>query len=100
MTERRNPHPLRPALLALGAWGAFFGLQAAMSLALGRRSAVSLVPMIETNITLAVLWAFLSIAIVAWHRRVRSMASNVWAVFGFHLPVFIAAAIIDTAVSR
>jgi two-component system, LytTR family, sensor kinase len=100
MADRRTAHPLRPALLALGAWGAFFGLQAAMSLALGRRSSVSLVPMIETNITLAVLWAFLSLAIVAWHRRVRSMASNVWAVFGFHLPVFIVAAIIDTGVSR
>jgi two-component system LytT family sensor kinase len=101
MSERRSPaHPFRPVLLALGAWGAFFGLQAAMALALGRRSSVSLVPMVETNVTLAVLWAFLSLAIAAWHRRVRSMASNVWAVFGFHLPAFMLACVIDTAVSR
>jgi signal transduction histidine kinase len=101
MTDRRSAtHPLRPVLLALGAWGAFFGLQAAMSLALGRRSSVSLVPMIETNVTLAVLWGVLSLAIAAWHRRVRSMATNVWAVFGFHLPAFVCAAVIDTAVSR
>jgi hypothetical protein len=100
MPDRRAAHPLRPALLAFGAWGAFFGLQAAMSLALARRSAVSLAPMVETNITLAMLWAFLSLAIVAWHRQVRSTASNVWAVFGFHLPAFVAAALIDTFVSR
>lgn len=87
-------------LLAVAAWGAFFGLQVAMSLALGRRSSVSLVPMIETNVTLAVLWGFLSLAIAAWHRRVRSIATNVWGVFGFHLPLFVVAAIIDTAVSR
>jgi sensor histidine kinase YesM len=100
MTDRRTTHPLRPALLALGAWGAFFGLQAAMGLALGRRSAVSLVPMIETNITLAVLWAFFSLVIAAWHRRVRAMASNLWTVFGLHLPVFVIASFLDTAVSR
>jgi sensor histidine kinase YesM len=100
MTDRGVAHPLRPALLALSAWGAFFGLSAALSLSLGRRSSVSLVPMIETNITLAVVWAFLSVAIVTWHRRVRSSAANVWAVFGFHLPMFVIAAIIDTFVSR
>ncbi|HEY7393742.1 MAG TPA: histidine kinase [Gemmatimonadaceae bacterium] len=91
---------LRGVLLALGVWVAFFALQASLSIGLIRRTSDGVAGMLEVNLVIAVLWATLSIAIVAWHRRVRALASNVWIVFAFHLPLLIVASVLDAEVSR
>lgn len=91
---------LRPALFVLGAWVAFFALQAALSLALVRRSADGIVAMIKIDLIIAVMWACLSFGIAAWHRHVRAVASNVWSLFALHLPGLALALIIDTGLTR
>jgi sensor histidine kinase YesM len=91
---------LRGSLLTFGVWIAFFALQALLSIGLIRRTADGMGAVLEVDLVIAVLWATLSIVIVAWHRRVRVMTSNVWIVFAFHLPLLIIAALLDAGVSR
>ena len=82
-------------------WFAFFALQSVLSLALARRPGTTdVASMLEVNVTLALLWASMSLGIAAWHRRVRRMATSVVGLVSLHLPVLVIAAIIDTAVSR
>src|SRR5262245_1249291 len=102
MTTARSSllRTLRGSVLTLGVWIAFFALQALLSIGLIRRTADGMSAMLEVDLVIAVLWATLSIAIVAWHRRVRAMTSNVWIVFAFHLPLLIIAALLDAGVSR
>ena len=102
MTAVRSPlaSRIRPALLILGVWTVFFALQATLSFTLVRRTADGVVTMVQSNLMFALLWSFLSVGIVAWHRRVRANASNVWIVFAFHLPTLILATLIDTVVAR
>ncbi len=86
------------ALFAL--WFVFFGLQGAMQVVRAPRSGSSVLALLSMDLVLAVLWAALSLAIVAWHRRVRAAAANVVMVVVLHVPLLVAASVIDTLVSR
>ena len=102
MTTARSSlaRTLRGVLLTLGVWIAFFALQASLSIGLIRRTSDGVAGMLAVNLAIAVLWATLSITIVAWHRRVRVLSSNVWIVFAFHLPLLIIASVLDVEVSQ
>jgi two-component system LytT family sensor kinase len=91
---------LRPGLLVLGVWVAFFALQTLLTVALRRSGSGGVAEMMQVNLLIALLWASMSVGIALWHKRVRAIASNVWTVFALHLPGLMVAAVLDGVVSR
>lgn len=91
---------LRFAAVLVAAWSGFFALQAGVSVALAKHGPANLRVLIENDLVIAVLWAALSAGIVAWHRRVRAIATDVFTVVALHVPALILAALIDCGVSR
>jgi len=94
----------RAALAVLAVWIAFFGLQVAVSRSLIHSSTgaapTALGALVEIDLVIAVLWAALSLAVAAWHERVRARARGVVTVVVLHLPLLIVAVLLDTVVSR
>src|SRR5689334_2094641 len=84
----------------LGVWVAFFGMQVVLSIALQRRGPAQLATMVQVDLAIAVLWASMSFAIAAWHRKVRAIAPSLIALAVLHLPTLFLAALADTAVTR
>jgi hypothetical protein len=96
----RTMRSLKSISLVLGVWVAFFGMQVVLSFALARRGPAQMISLVEIDLAIAVLWASMSFAIAAWHRRVRALAPNVLALIALHLPTLFLAALADTAVTR
>lgn len=86
--------------LVLGVWVAFFGMQVVLSIALQRRGPAQLAALVQVDLAIAVLWASMSFAIAAWHRKVRAIAPSLIALVLLHVPTLFLAAIADTAVTR
>jgi len=91
---------MRIGLVALGAWTAFFGLQIAMSYALRQTGPRAVLEEIESNFTVALLWAVLTVVIAEWHMRVRATARHVGWLVAMHLPLLVLITFIDTWASR
>jgi len=91
---------LRAGTLIFVAWYAFFASQAAVSHALSRAPTSTLSALWRLDAVLALLWALLTAAIAVWHERVRTRARGMLGVIALHLPLLVAAALIDTVVSR
>jgi two-component system LytT family sensor kinase len=91
---------LRFAVLLVVVWCGFFALQAGVSLALARHGPANLRVLVENDLVIAVLWAALTAGIVAWHRRVRAIATDVFTVVALHLPGVVIASALDCAISR
>lgn len=96
----RGIRPLASITLVLGVWVAFFGMQVVLSVALARRGPAQTLALVEIDLAVAVLWACMSFAIAAWHRRVRALASSVPALIALHLPTLFLAALADTGLTR
>ena len=67
---------IKTSALLVAAWVSFFVLQGLISAALSPRRAVSRVAALELELTIGVLWGLLSIAIAAWHWRLRSTTAR------------------------
>lgn len=91
---------LRSFALLLSAWLGFYMAQAVIAIGLMPKGAFGPREWITVDGSVAVLWAVLSVAIAAWHRRVRQIAPNLWALIALHLPVFLGAAWIDAVLAR
>ena len=100
MEPRGTNRPLRSVAALLAVWLGFCSLQTAVSRALWPAGALPLGRVAQIVGIQALLWAFLSAGIGAWHRRARAVASNVWILLAFHVPTLAAVALIDSAVSR
>ncbi len=91
---------LRPALLVLAAWVAFYGVQAVIGIALTPNGGLGWLGWIEIDASVALLWAVLSVFIAAWHLRARAAAANIWTLIALHVPMLLAAAWVDAALAR
>ena len=91
---------LRAALLVFGVWYAFFALQAAVSHTLNPAPTSTLGALWELDVVFALTWTALSLAIAAWHDRVRARAHTIIGVIALHLPVAFLAAVTDAIVAR
>jgi hypothetical protein len=91
---------LRAALLVFGVWYAFFASQAAVSHTLNPAPTSTLGALWKLDAVFALTWAVLSLAIAAWHERVRAGAHTILGVIALHLPVAFLAAAIDAIVAR
>jgi sensor histidine kinase YesM len=102
MTSESTPafRSIKTAALLVGAWVSFFVLQGFISAALSPRRAVSRVAALELELTIGVLWGLLSIAIAAWHWRLRATTASLIGLIVAHVPLLIVAALMDCIAAR
>lgn len=102
MTPESTPavRSIKTAALLVGAWVSFFVLQGLVSAALSPRRAVSRVAALELELTIGVVWGLLSIAIAAWHWRLRATTASLIGLIVAHVPLLIVAALIDCIAAR
>jgi two-component system LytT family sensor kinase len=88
------------AVLLIAAWTTFFVLQGTVSVALAPRRIATLTGILELELVLGIVWGLLSLAIIAWHRRLRATTTSLFGLIAAHLPLMLIAAVIDCAVAR
>ena len=100
MRRREITQTIGTGAALVGVWLGFFLLDTATSRTLWPSSALPFSKTMAIDVSLGVLWALLSAAVALWHRRLRTLTSNVWVLFACHIPTLIAVGVIDTAASR
>ncbi|HEX4681674.1 MAG TPA: histidine kinase, partial [Gemmatimonadaceae bacterium] len=90
----------RRGLSWLMAWCVFFGALGLMSRAIPMAQRSSIGVLFGSEIVAAVTWAVLSVAIAAYHERVRRATTNLFAVAAAHVPGLFIAAAVDVLGSR
>ncbi|HVX41184.1 MAG TPA: histidine kinase [Gemmatimonadaceae bacterium] len=87
-------------MLLYALWFAFFNGQSLISRALSPRSALPAGVLLREDLALSLLWTAITYGIVRWHRWLRVRVRRAVALLAGHLPVAIAAALLDTAATR
>ena len=90
----------RAVALLYALWFAFFNAQSLISRALSPGWALPAGVLLREDLTLAVLWTAITYAIVFAHRWLRARVHGAFVLLAAHLPIAIAAALLDTAVTR
>jgi hypothetical protein len=98
LNDRPPPRTVRAAAMLFFAWLAFYLLQAAISMALPPRSALSPRDWLAIDLTIAALWTGLSAVIARWHAKVRAFGP--FAIGLAHIPLFVIAAVADAWLAR
>src|SRR3954470_5018820 len=85
---------LRVVVLLLAAWLAFFSLLELLAVALspGPNRHWALGP---SEFSSTIVWTALSIAIVAYHKRIRGAIPRLLPLIAAHLPLFVVASLAD-----
>lgn len=86
--------------LVYALWLVFFGGQSLIARTLSPTSALPPSVALRVDLTLALLWAVLNYAIVGWHEWLRARVRGALALLAGHVPMAVACALIDTAVTR
>jgi two-component system LytT family sensor kinase len=99
--EQSTPNrSIKSAALLIAAWMTFFVLQSMVSVALSPRRTASRTGILELELVLGTVWGLLSVAIIAWHHRLRATTTSLFGLIAAHLPMLVIAAVIDCAVAR
>src|SRR4051812_26359715 len=86
---------IRAVALLLAAWLVFFVLLATLSFALAPSGAARQFDFGGIEITGAVVWTALSLAIASYHRRLRTAVPSLLALIAAHVPMLVVAAVAD-----
>jgi two-component system LytT family sensor kinase len=100
MRRREITQTLGTGAALVGVWFGFFLLDTATSRTLWPANAAPFAQTFWIDLLLGGLWALLSVSVALWHKRLRTLTSNVWVLFACHVPTLIAVGLIDTEVSQ